>query len=176
MKIKKSFPKYRLRSGFSLVEVTLATGVMAMALSTLLGLVPRGLMNIKEAGDIAAETRITSHILGSVSQARWQDTAGSDLLEPAFDHRRYYFDDQGIAIESDEPGPDLAYVAEVRVPRQDVTLPASGAATDGSDRNDPYLRRVTVKVATVADAQFNFDRVLPLAYRAHSTLIARTGK
>lgn len=162
----------RLRAGFSLAEVTLATGITAMALTTLLGLIPQGLTNIKRAGDLAAEARITEHILGAVAQGRWQDTTGGDYLQLAFDHRRFFFDDQGVAIESDEPGPELAYVAEVRVPARDVRLPGGEPAAG----HDPHLRRVTVLVASVANERFDFDRVLPVAYRSHTTLIARTGK
>lgn len=165
-----------LRRGFSLVEVTLASGITALALTTLLGLIPHGLNNVKEAGNLAAETRITTHVLGSVSQARWQNGSGEDILAPAFDQQRYYFDDQGVVLETDEPGPELAYVAEVRVPARDVSLPADASPQEEEAGIDPYLRRVTVKVASVANESFDFDRALPMAYRTHTMLIARTGK
>lgn len=176
MKIPSSFPRFR-RAGFSLAEVTIATGITAMALTTLLGLIPEGLNNIKQAGDIAAETRITSHILGTVSQNKWQDAAGEDILALLYDHQRYYFDDQGVVIESDEPGAELAYVAEVRTPARDVRLSSdSEDSSQAGATQDPYLRRVTVKVASVANQNFDFERALPTAYRTHTTLIARTGK
>ncbi len=176
MKIAQLYKRRRRQDGFSLAEVTIATGITAVALSTLLGLIPQGLTNIRQAGELAAESRITTHILGAVTQSRWQSQAGVDTLATTFDRRRYFFDDQGIAIESESPGPDLAYVAEVRVPDKDVLLPTSGATAESGDPNDPYLRRVTVKVASIANEDFNFDRALPLAYRSHTTLIARTGK
>lgn len=174
--MKMNIAPPRRRSGFSLAEVTVATGVMALALTTLLGLIPHGLNNIREAGNLAAENHITSHILGTLSQAKWQGAGGEDLLVPTYDQQRYYFDDQGILIESKEPGMDLAYVAEVRVPTHDVNLPESAAPEGGEAPVDPYLRRVTVKVASVANENFDFDRALPIAYRSHTTLIARTGK
>lgn len=174
MKIKLPIAKH-FRPGFSLAEVTIATGITALALSTLLGVIPTGLKNIREAGGLAAETRITSHLVGVVSQAKWQNSNGEDLLGSTFHERRYFFDDQGIAIESEEPGIDLAYVAEVSVPQSDVNLPADSAASD-DEAIDPYLRRVTVKVANTASKNFNFDRVLPMAYSKHTTLIARTGE
>lgn len=179
MKLHSSLLRRSRRAGFSLAEVTIATGITALALTTLLGLIPEGLKNIKQAGDLAAETRITSHILGIVSQAKWQPTpaenqAGQDdPLQSLFDEKRYFFDDQGVAIESETPGPELAYVAQVRMPDKNVTLPASGEL--GSVL-DPYLRRVTVNVASVANENFDFVNALPMAYRSHTTLIARTGK
>ena len=174
MKIR--IPVIRPRTGFSLAEVTIASGITAVALSTLLGLIPEGLNNIKEAGNLAAETRITGHILGAISQAKWQNGQGEDILAPAFDRQRYYFDDQGIAIEAEEPDPHLAYVAEVQVPTRDVALPADAAPAEEESAFDPYLRRVTVKVASVANERFDFDRALPIVYRSHTTIIARNGK
>lgn len=178
--MKFKLPSVSRRSGFSLAEVTVATGITALALTTLLGLIPQGLNNIKQAGDLAAESRITAHIFGEVSQAKWQKNAAGtsassssaeDDLTNDFDKRRYYFDDQGVAIA--DPGDiTLAYVAEVRVPKPDITLPADVA----SDVEDPYLRRVTVNVASVANEGFNFATALPMAYRSHTTLIARMGK
>ncbi len=109
-----------------------------------------------------------------MGQARWQNPAGADLLAPAFDRQRFFFDDQGIAIESEEPGMDLAYVAELRVPVRDVALP--GAAAEEDETFDPYLRRVTVKVTHVANQKFDFDHASSAAYRSHTTLIARAGK
>lgn len=171
--MKITLPSLRRHAGFSLAEVTIATGITALALTTLLGLIPQGLNNIREAGNLAAETRITTHIIGAVSQARWQDTKGQDILVN-FDQKRYYFDDQGVAIEEQEPGIELAYIAEVRVPDRNVALPTDGEKTAGDF--DPYLRRITVNVTSGGNQNFNFERALPVAYRSHTTLIARTGK
>lgn len=166
----------RIRSGFSLVEVTIASGITAIALTTLLGLIPEGLKNVREAGDLAAETRITTHILGTVAQSRWLDGNNQDQLPNQFRNQRYYFDDQGVVIDG-EPSPvNLSYVAEVTVPALDVQLSADAASDAEPEGADPYLRRVTVKVASAANPDFNFDRALPIAYRTHTTLIARTGK
>lgn len=176
MKITRLLPRLRRSRGFSLVEVTIATGITAVALSTLLGLVPQGLNNIKQAGEVAAESRISSHLIGIVSQARWQDSNGADRLAPEFDRKRYFFDDQGVQIAETEAAARLAYVAEIRLPARDVNLPAHGAAVGAADPFDPYLRRVTVKMANVASTAFDFDRANPVAYRTQTTLIARTGR
>ncbi|TDU81495.1 uncharacterized protein (TIGR02598 family) [Prosthecobacter fusiformis] len=173
MKISPTSLRSR-RSGFSLAEVTIATGITALAMTTLLGLIPEGLNNIRQAGDLAAETQITNHLFGAVTQAKWHNAVGEDLLAPAFDQQRYFFDDQGVAIEAENPGMDLAYIAEVSVPPADVPLTADSTATN--EDYDPYLRRVTVRVTNAANPNFDFDRALPVTYRTHTTLIARTGK
>ena len=165
----------RFKAGFSLAEVSIATGVAALALTTLLGLIPHGITDIKMAGDIAAETRIADHILGTLTQARWQDASGRDLLSTKFDQHRYYFDEQGVELEEDQAqGTDLAYVAQVRVPPQNVNLPGPAEAGSQPALVDPYLRKVTVKFTSVPRADFDFDHALPIAFRSQTTLIART--
>ncbi len=159
----------RFPRGFSLAEVTIATGITAVAMTTLLGLIPQGLSNLREAGELSAHSRIARHIFGTLSQESWQDTSGADTLAQRHDRRRYYFNDQAAVIESDRPDKlEVTYVAEVLVPEQNVTLPAASTT-------DPFLRRVTVRVATVPDTEFDFERAPRLAYRSQSTLIARSG-
>ncbi|MES2597707.1 MAG: Verru_Chthon cassette protein B [Verrucomicrobiota bacterium] len=170
----------RLRSGFSLVEVTLATGITAIAITSVLGLVPQGLSNVREAGNLNAQSHITRHLLGSLSQSPWQSNAGQDVLAQRFNNKRFFFDDQGIEIPAAEAGSSgwVAYVAQVKVPPQDVVLPSSGTASSSQPAavNDPYLRRVTVKVASVGDPEFDFENGPRLAIRSHTTLIARAGR
>jgi uncharacterized protein (TIGR02598 family) len=183
MKIHRSSLRQRLlrqlRSGFSLVEVTLATGITAIAITSVLGLVPQGLANVREAGNLNAESHITRHLLGSMAQSPWT-VAGQDTLVARFNNKRFYFDDQGIEMTDTAARTDgwLAYVAEVTVPPQDVVLPSSGISSSGQAGpvNDPYLRRVTVRVASIADPDFDFENGPRLAIRSHTTLIARAGR
>jgi uncharacterized protein (TIGR02598 family) len=159
----------RLQKGFSLVEVTIATGITAVAMTTLLGLIPHGLGNLREAGELGAHSRIARHIFGTLANETWRDASGADALSYRHDRRRFIFNDQASVIESERPDDlEVAYVAEVLIPEQDLTLPAANVS-------DPFLRRVTVRVATVPNAEFDFDSAPRLAYRSQSTLIARTG-
>lgn len=170
----------QLRSGFSLVEVTLATGITAIAITSVLGLVPQGLANVRQAGNLHAESHITRHLLGNMAQSPWSLAAGQDNLVSKFNNKRFYFDDQGIEMGATEARTSgwLAYVAEVKVPPQDVVLPSSGigSTAQAGPVNDPYLRRVTVKVASIGDPDFDFDNGPRLAIRSHTTLIARAGR
>ncbi len=172
----------QIRSGFSLVEVTLATGITAIAITSVLGLVPQGLANVREAGNLHAGSHITRHLLGSMSQSPWAAATGQDTLALRFNNKRFYFDDQGIELAATEARTSgwLAYVAEVKVPPNDVVLPSSGTGTSSTAQagpvNDPYLRRVTVRVASVGDPDFDFENGPRLAVRSHTTLIARAGR
>lgn len=159
----------RLRQGFSLAEVTIATGITAVAMSTLLGLIPQGLQNIKEAGELSSHSRITRQIFGTLSQQSWKDSSGADALAYKNDRRRFFFNDQAGLIEEEDPDEgEIAYVAELLVPEEDVNLPAGPGV-------DPFLRRVTVRVANVPLRNFDFDQAPRLAYRSQSTVLARTG-
>ncbi len=158
-----------LSRGFSLAEVTIATGITAVAMTTLLGLIPQGLSQLREAGELSAQGRICRHVFGSLADAEWRGAAGGDAFSQNHDRRRFYFNDQAALIEKESPGElEVAYVAEVLAPDPNVSLPAAS-------KSEPHLRRVTVRVAAVPDPAFDFDRAPRLAYRSQSTLIARTG-
>lgn len=54
------------RRGFSLVEVTLAMGILAFSMLTVLGLMPVGLSTMRRAMDSTVETQIVRQIGGEV--------------------------------------------------------------------------------------------------------------
>jgi uncharacterized protein (TIGR02598 family) len=165
-----TFFRKRYLFGFSLAEVTIATGITAIAMTTLLGLIPQGLQNIKESGDLAAQSRISRHLFGVLAQESWQDSSGSDTLSYNFDRQRYYFNDQAMLIEDERPDElEVAYVAELLVSDDDFVLPTATAS-------DPFLRRVTVRVANVPQLDFDFENAPRLAYRSQSTVLARSGQ
>lgn len=144
--------------GFSLPEVTLALGIAAFGITTLLGLMPQGLQNIRKAGDVAAASRISQHILGALDQT------------PAA-ARRYYFD--AFAVPVDPAGKkkdDIAYVAEVALPKADLTLP--GAPTT----NDAFLQRIEVRLKQTTLIDYDFGQADPASYKLYSHVVARTGK
>ena len=161
----------RTRRGFSLPEVTFAVAVSALGLTSILGLVPNSLDNLKRAGDIATESRINQQIVTTVSTAEWTDTKGNDTLADTFDKKRFYFDD--IAVPTTDNGEGLvSYVAEVEVVANDVRLSTDDQKTDA----DPFLRRVKVKLANTAAKSFNFAGAKPNTYRVYTSLVARAGR
>ena len=70
MKTTLTSRKYRPQ-GFSLAEVTLALAIAAFGITTVLSLLPQGLSNMRKAGDVAAASRISQHIL---------ETAAADTI------------------------------------------------------------------------------------------------
>jgi uncharacterized protein (TIGR02598 family) len=153
---------HRHSQGFSLVEVTIALGIAAFGITTILGLLPQGLNNLRTAGDLTSSSRISQHILGSLDQAQ---TLAANTKQ------RYYFDAYAVPIEDNAKNKgDIAFVAEVSPPAADVQLP-------GSKRdNDAYLSRVIVKLKQTPSADFDFDSASPSSFKLYSFVVAKTGK
>ncbi len=149
--------------GFSLPEVTLALGIAAFGITTLLSLLPQGLNNIRKAGDVAASARISQQILGSIDQSQATATTPSK--------QRYYFNAYAVPVDpAGRHKDDIAYVAEVNPPVTDVNLP--GATTSG----DAFLRRVTVKLKQTPAIDYAFDESNAGNYKLYSYVVARTGR
>lgn len=136
------------RSGFSLVEVVLATGIMALGVVTILGLLPHGLEMSRKTANEQAETRIVDQIVGEFQSTDW----GSLDATPV---QTRYFDDQGLEITLDNQDFDvlLNYVVQVNIPDMDVQLPTNEDA-QGANQN---LRRVIVKMISAPLRNFNFE-------------------
>lgn len=148
--------------GFSLVEVTLALGIAAFGITTIMSLLPHGLNNVRSAGEITATSRISQHILGSLDQSQSATAAHK---------QRYYFDAYAVPVDpAGRSRDDIAFVAEVGAPATDVLLPGS------SDINDAFLRRVTMKLKQTSAADFDFSEAQPASYKLYSYVVARTGK
>lgn len=161
--MKAHTPKIRKQpQGFSLVEVTLALGIAAFGITTIMSLLPHGLNNVRSAGEIAAASRISQHILGTLDQSQ---SAGA---QP---NQRYYFDAYAVPVDRDGRNKeDIAFVAEVSAPTTNVQLPGN------TKDNDAFLRRVTVKVKQTQAVDFNFTEAQPTSYKLYSYVLAKTGK
>lgn len=62
-----NFFKAGLRGGFSLVEVTIAIGIVSFALLSLLGLLPMGLIVLRDAADQTACAHIVQKVRGDLT-------------------------------------------------------------------------------------------------------------
>lgn len=154
------------RRGFSLVEVVLAVGIMALGVVTILGLLPHGLEMSRKTANEQAETRIVDAIVGELQTTDWE------TLEDLNQEVRYY-DDQGLEItrSSSDFNVLLSYVVQVDVPDKDVVLPTNSNQTSVNQN----LRRVIIKMIAAPLVDFNFDTpnsAIPV--RVFSQLIANT--
>lgn len=146
----------RPKRGFSLVETVLAMAVMSLAVTVLLGLLPHGLEMSRKAGVSAGEARITTEILGELSQVDWTALA-------TYDNKKFYFDDQGVRL-SESAGLEIAYVARVQLPVP-MNLPGASVPSDN-------LRRVVLDIASTPNTKFEFKDGQTFA--TYTSILCRT--
>jgi uncharacterized protein (TIGR02598 family) len=182
MKTQISHPTYLKvvacrNAAFSLVEVVLAVGIMALGVVTILGLLPHGMeMSLKTANE-QAETRIVDQITGEIQAADWDTMSGVVNGGTAGITKAY--DDQGLELPA---GSDLlTYLARVRLlDISEVTngarIPSGTKAAAGVSTNK-NLRRVMVEVAVTQDMNFNFNSPPPaITVKRFTQLIAKMRK
>ncbi len=160
------------RCGFSLVEVVLATGIMALGVVTILGLLPHGLEMSRQTANEQAETRIVDLVVGELQAVNWSSLNNTTP-------KIRYFDDQGLELLQGQTGGDemkqqLTYVVQVTTPQMDVKLPTND--TDTGRQVSQNLRRVIVKMVAAPLPDFNFDApTSSVPIKIFTQLVANTG-
>lgn len=86
----------RAHRGFSLIEVTLALGIVSFALITILGVMPVGLNTLRDAVDETTETQIVRQLGAEASLLPFTD------IKATMDGKTYYFDDEGQQQENSD--------------------------------------------------------------------------
>lgn len=95
-----------VRAAFSLVEVTLALGLVAFALISVLGLMPVGLTTMREAMDQTTQSQISRRVAGEMMLTPFSK------LDAWLANGPIYFDDQGEK-QAAENG-ETRYSVEIR--------------------------------------------------------------
>ncbi len=137
------------RSGaFTLVEVTIAMGICATVLITLLALLPTSLETMRQAAAMSTEARIAESIVGEAQLTDWQKML--DNMDGAV----LYFDDEGgditKTLEADRNR--LLYAAQILLSEDGVTVP-------GADAPNEFTRRLTIHIAETRDSNFDFVNI-----------------
>ena len=128
-------------SGFSLVEVVIALGIVATVMVALLALLPLGMDALRESADLTVQSRIAQDLIGDIQQADW------DSLDRYRNELRYY-DGEGTTLETAGSGQRL-YSAKIEFPDTPINLP--GLA------QNRYTRKVVIKVAFTPPGQEQVD-------------------
>ncbi len=162
--------------GFTLVESTLATSILALAITSILGLIPFSLSNSREAGATMTEALIHQTLMGRMSLAKWSGLEGQDLLSQQFNEHQYFFDDQGVEVSPAgvQGAGRIIYMAQIRVHPRDVKLPAAEGGSVQAGQNDPYLRRVTLLIAPASGPGANLNNMPSHLVRKRSALLVNS--
>ena len=133
----------RRNRGFSLIEVTLAIGIMAFAMLPVMALLPIGLNIHRQAIDTTVSAQIISRVTHEVQQT---DYSSLPLPPPNGTPLTYCFDDQGNLLTS---GSSLSlfssYTDNRRLYDVEATIYKPTALTGGTT---PSLARVKIDVVS----------------------------
>jgi len=124
---------FRGSGGFSLVEVTIAMGIVSFAFLTMLGLIPTGLKTFRSAIDTSVGGQIFQRVINEAQQTDFDTLVGSD---PAV----RYFDDQGNELDSSLAGRAI-YQVNTRI------LPSTALTTTGAAASNASVATITVQIA-----------------------------
>lgn len=187
----------RAESGFSLVEVTIAMAIAAVAIVTLLGMIPQGMNSMVEATDQAIEARIQQQVLNEIQLTPFEDAQGVSLLDD-FRSLEVYYDSQGeeigdsvngakgasggkgsfehvytarVNVLSANPADNLNKTAPDRLGGADYRGMSFDRGLDLSQTNEgnPYIRTVIIEIAAVGGRAETFDFDLPTNFGEIST-------
>lgn len=145
--------------GFSLVEVTLAVGIAAFGLISVMALVPQGFEMSRKTGELTVQRHIVEQIFRELEQASFASIVQGE--------RTRYFDDQGVELSAQGSGGMITYVANVTVEPLTTVLSAGSGP-------EQYLRKVTLKIATTTTRTFDFSDGNSARYARFFNYIAKS--
>ena len=160
---------HRHSPGFSLVEITLALGIVATVLVALMGLLPMGMDSIRTAKSNMVEARIAYEIMGELQVADWGKVDGN-LRNYDGQIRRY--DGEGTVLKDskDSKASDAIYQAKIEISEGPTRLPGAGGASS------QYLRHAVVKVAYAPNGRtvkFSEDDPKKRVYKVFTSELAK---
>jgi uncharacterized protein (TIGR02598 family) len=140
-----SFTARIRRAGFSLVEVTVATGIAAFGIITLLGLLPSGMSMFRDAMNVTVSSQIAQRLIKEAVQTDYDlliETTGESAPvpgQPVVKDVRY-FTDEGVELPASEAAQAIFH-AYMRV------MPGTDLPTMTGGLENSSLATLTVQVA-----------------------------
>ena len=142
------------QSAFTLVEVTLAIGIVAFAFVAVFGLIPTGMTAFRRAMDVSIGSQIAERVINDAQQTDYPDliknSSGAAIaILPAGNtgvKAERYFDEQGDELSAGQAA-NAVYTVNTRI-MPATSLPAtSSAAPSPSPTPNQNIATVTVQVA-----------------------------
>jgi len=130
--------------GFSLVEVTLAVAIAAVAMITFLGLLPMGLETSRKTSTRIANANMLEQVVQNLDGLLW-GTNNGNLPSPGT-KQRIYFNEEGTQVPSGSP--DMTYLVEVEY--------RGPAYLDKDSGSQSFLQRALIRIANTNSAGFQF--------------------
>jgi uncharacterized protein (TIGR02598 family) len=148
-------------SGFTLIEVAIAVGILAVALVALLGLLPGGMNTFRRAMDTSITAQIAQRILLDIQQADFDQVidapaTGIDNVSPYYTFtaptrgsRQFrYFDEQGVELIPPGNGNALSAAQKISVVYQvNIRIMPTASLPAKADTIKGAVALVTVQVA-----------------------------
>ena len=158
MNFPVAVPRSR-QAGFSLIEVTLAIGIVAFAFISLFGLLPTGLNVFRGAIDTTLGSQIVQQTTDQYQQTDFDELVNRANTDPNGDNHITCYDEQGNLLKNtsnlDSDGTDLtddqksAAIYNVRVKIKVLTgVPHFPSSSGSNDQGTPSTN-TTTSVATL---------------------------
>lgn len=133
--------------GFSLVEVTMALGVISFALVALVGMLPVGMSNFRQAIDNQTQAEIVQQVASEVQVMSFRDLSDPTAYLTKSEFFPKYFDERGGEVEASDP--NRLYTVRSQ-PATNPKLPgASSYAASLLVLNFEILKKTAPKVTNV---------------------------
>ena len=130
--------------GFSLVEVTLAVAIAAVAMITFLGLLPMGLETSRKTSTKIANANMLEQVVQNLDGLLWGSTNSN--VPSIGSKQRLYFNEEGTQVPAGSA--DMTYLVEV-----EYRGPASLPQDTGTQS---FLQRALIRIANTNSSGFQF--------------------
>jgi len=111
----RKVPWFPNRTAFSLIEVTIALGIVAFAMVPIIGLVSTGMKSLRDSMDETVRAEIVRKVSGEALRVPY-----AKLLDE-FQNKTFYFDDEGIQQSSSNASTIFVATTAVSAPPALIT-------------------------------------------------------